>query len=1353
MDKLDEKVKEMVKTLVEQQMKTLKQNLVEENQPDRDSKLRVTSVRNVPVPSVLSLEGNMKENIHHFQRMFNNYAVSSGLNKEEMNVQVSVMMTIIGDEASKMIYKLIEDPEKQTVENIIKSLEQKLCQEVNVRYERYIFNCIKQEDNENYREYFMKLKSKVKLCEYKQMEEELLLDKITCSIKDINMREKLWLKKNMNLNDAMQMCIGSEEMKQQISCMQDVTNNINKVYTKNNKKYVKQENKKCNFCGNNWHSDLKMCPAKEKECNYCHKTGHFASVCRKKLSVKQIEYYENGKESDQDEILKIENTSKNGVFTTLQVINDQSQVCDVKCQLDTGASCNIIGEKNLLKIINKTKVLLKPCYTILRAFGGTQIKPRGIYALKIRRLNKIFCLDFIVVEYEHCPLLSAQACDELKLISYCNKVKEQESKPLDSNIPMSTANIMKKYSHVFEGLGKIKGEVDLELTNEVVPVRQAPRRIPVALKDELRKELDDMVQQGIIIEEEGYTDWISNLTMVKKNGKLRICLDPSNLNTALKDTKQQLPTLDEILPELNNAKVFSTMDAKKGFWMIQLSEKSSKMTAFWTPFAKYRYLRLPFGISTAMEIFQKKMLEITNGLRGIHVLADDILIVGYGNTHQEAQKDHDKNLENLFVKLDKANVKLNKEKTKLCKNEIKFYGHILTENGVKPDESKVSAILNMPKPTCKEDLFRFLGMVTYLSRYIKNLSDISETLRKITHQDEMFVWKNEQEECFKNIKKNIANATLLKYYDPIKPVTIQTDSSSFAMGCALIQDNVPVAYASKTLTETQRNYAQIEKEMLAIVFACNRFDQYICGRSNVTIETDHSPLVSIFKKPLLKSPKRLQNMILSLQRYNIIVKYKSGKTMYLADTLSRAPESMSNQEKQIDIYEINTVMFDQVHVLDELNTGIYYTDDRSVKISDQSIEKIIAETMKDGQLKKLKEQILRGWPENKNQVSEDLKCYWNFRMDLVIENGVVLKNNQILIPISLRQEFLKKIHSGHLGIEATKKLAKEAVFWPNMLSEIEDTVKGCETCAKFGENQKRLEMMSHDVAKYPFEKISMDVFEINIKGKQRKFLVTVDHYSDFFEIDEIHDLTPKTTVLMCKRNFSRYGIPEKVITDNATNFTGSEFKMFSKEWEFEHITSSPYYPQSNGKAEASVKIIKKMIKKSIEENEDFYKMLLVFRNTPNKTNMSPAKRMMCRWLRCQIPNWNKYQEMINSKECEEKINENRNRIAKVYNRSCVKRRNLQEGEQVWYKKKIEDEKWERGKVISCEGKRSYQVEDEDGAVYRRNEKFIKPNICITESNETEEESRSDIQEKDEPEIRRSTRKKQQPSRYGDFVMH
>lgn len=310
-----------------------------------------------------------------------------------------------------------------------------------------------------------------------------------------------------------------------------------------------------------------------------------------------------------------------------------------------------------------------------------------------------------------------------------------------------------------------------------------------------------------------------NQQTLKKNDSFRICLDPILLNVAIKRPHCQTTTIDEILPELGEIKVFSTVDTTKGFWQLRLTEESSKLTTFWTPFGRFRWLS-PFGISSAPELFQMKMCEIVQDLVGVEILADDILIFGKGQTMKDAVADHNRNLRKLLQRLRENNCKLNKNKLNLCRSQVKFFGHILTSEGLVADESKVIAIQKMPPPNDKTDLLRFLGMITYLGRFIPNLSSESAILRKLTHDKSVWSWSDKEQKEFEKLKLIVGDVTTLKYYEIGKQLTIECDSSSVGLGVAVYQEGKIVAYASRSLTSAERNYAMIEKELPANCWQC-----------------------------------------------------------------------------------------------------------------------------------------------------------------------------------------------------------------------------------------------------------------------------------------------------------------------------------------------------------------------------------------------------------------------------------------------------------------------------------------------------------------------------------------------------
>lgn len=302
-----------------------------------------------------------------------------------------------------------------------------------------------------------------------------------------------------------------------------------------------------------------------------------------------------------------------------------------------------------------------------------------------------------------------------------------------------------------------------------------------------------------------------------------------------------MPTLEEVLPRLSKAKVFTTLDAKDGFYQIGLDEASSKKTTFWTPFGRYRYLRMPFGISLAPEEFERRLHEQLSGLDGVEILRDDILVAGYGDTQEEAEANHDENLKKLLDRARKANLKLNSKKMNLKKQQVQFMGHVITQDGLKPDPDKVKAVKNMPKPKCKQEALSLLGFINYLAKFLPKLSEVAQPLRDLTRANAQFIWSRQHDKAFEDMKKLVIQHPVLKYFDIGEEVTLQCDASERGLGATLMQKGQPVAFASRTLSTTEQRYAQIEKECLAIVFGCEKFSQYISRRDKVTVESDHKP--------------------------------------------------------------------------------------------------------------------------------------------------------------------------------------------------------------------------------------------------------------------------------------------------------------------------------------------------------------------------------------------------------------------------------------------------------------------------------------------------------------------------------
>ena len=472
----------------------------------------------------------------------------------------------------------------------------------------------------------------------------------------------------------------------------------------------------------------------------------------------------------------------------------------------------------------------------MQTYGNQTIKPKGQITVCCEVAGKIQLVDFLVVDVppEKPPLLcgrDAQAFGYLKIyadeVHTVEKASKQVERPPFGQLTKEI--VLRRYENVFKaGRGKSLGEpLHIEVDSNVQPIRAPTRRVPIAKLDKVNEELKRLCEEGTITPVSQPTDWLSNMLVKEKpDGKIRICIDPSQtINKAIKRPVYTIPTIEEKLPLLTNAKVFTIVDVSEAFHTIELDETSSFLTTFQGPNGRYRYTRMPFGISSGPEEYQRRQHEFLEGLKGVINIADDICIFGCGDTKEEADEDHDKNLIALLDKCSRLGLRLSRKKIQFKSNSVTFMGHKLTDKGVSPDPSKVVAVREMPRPTNKAGVQRFLGMCQYLSKFTPKLSEMVHPIRELTKEDTEFIWSNAQEDAFQTAKELIASQSTLQYYHVKKPVTLQVDASENAIGGALLQDGKPVCFTSHTL-----DYAQIKKECLAIVMCMNKWHQYLFGK-------------------------------------------------------------------------------------------------------------------------------------------------------------------------------------------------------------------------------------------------------------------------------------------------------------------------------------------------------------------------------------------------------------------------------------------------------------------------------------------------------------------------------------------
>ncbi|CAC5395336.1 unnamed protein product [Mytilus coruscus] len=330
----------------------------------------------------------------------------------------------------------------------------------------------------------------------------------------------------------------------------------------------------------------------------------------------------------------------------------------------------------------------------------------------------------------------------MKLLKRIHSIT-QTSNPQETTKPFLPEKLEQQYRDLFTGLGCLPGTHKIRINKTVAPVVHAPRKIPIAIKDKVKAELDRMEDIGVIFKQQEPTQWVNSMvTVIKPNGKIRICIDPRDLNKAILREHYPLKTVEEVISQMPNAKVFSKLDATSGFWHIQLDEPSSKLCTFNTPFGRYRFARLPFGINSASEVFQKIVSEMVSDIEGAEAMIDDILIWG------SDQKEHDMRLKQVLDRAREYNLKLSAGKCEISKPEVTYVGHRLTSEGVKPDPEKIRAVNKMSKPECVKDLQTFMGFIQYLGKFMPNMSTVSAPLRTLLEKNTVWHWDEIQETSF-----------------------------------------------------------------------------------------------------------------------------------------------------------------------------------------------------------------------------------------------------------------------------------------------------------------------------------------------------------------------------------------------------------------------------------------------------------------------------------------------------------------------------------------------------------------------------------------------------------------------------
>ena len=718
------------------------------------------------------------------------------------------------------------------------------------------------------------------------------------------------------------------------------------------------------------------------------------------------------------------------------------------------------------------------------------------------------------------------------------------------------------------------------ITTDDNPIYTKSYRYPQNFKKDVHQQIKDMLADGII--QNSKSPYSAPIWVVPKKldasgeRKVRLVVDYRKLNDKTKDDKFPLPKIEEILDNLGQCTYFTTLDLKSGFHQILMDPRDREKTAFSSDLGHYEFIRMPFGLKNAPATFQRMMIIVLDGLLGhkCFVYLDDIIVIG------RDLDEHLRNLEEVLDRLTKFNLKIQLDKCEFLKRETEFLGHVITPDGVKPNPEKIKEIINWEIPKTAKQIKQFLGFTSYYRRFIKNYADIVKPLTKCLKKDTPL--NHDAPDFIKacvTLKNIIASDQVLAYPDFNKPFIVTTDASDYAIGAVIsqIQNAVerPIAFASRTLSDTELRWSTTEKEALAIIWATRKFKPYLYG-TKFTLITDHMPLT--FIKTSTKNSKILR-WRLELEEFDYDIQFRTGKSNVVADGLSRKPENVTLFSTVSDQTNHSADDSDDYFIHFVERPINYYRNQIIFRIS--NIESIARETPFQGYQRIFildnnytEEKIvnyLRNYHNGKqtaiqaplelvNLIQEAHKNHFSAQGHFVLTQNMVED-----VALEERQDAIiaKEHERAHRGINENLNQIKRGYFFPKMHDKIKKAINLCRTCNihKYERKPYNIKIPPRPITEKPFQRVHMDIFAID----NQNFLSLIDSFSKFLQL-----IPMKTKNLIdVKKAYSKFvstfRAPEKLVTDHETTFRSIDFQNFTQSLgtQLEFASSS----ESNGQVE------------------------------------------------------------------------------------------------------------------------------------------------------------------------------------------
>lgn len=1063
---------------------------------------------------------------------------------------------------------------------------------------------------------------------------------------------------------------------------------VNQV-TQNKGKFQRNFKQPHRPCGK-FHNSDEECPAKNNVCTTCHSKGHLSECCFKRN--RQPKEDEKNSKANSSKIVQLKNKTfnkKQVAMISVHQVNSQRKFIDVqinniptRLQIDSGADITIISET----LCNNLNLEYTPTKFSPTDASGNNLNLIGEINCDISLHDKIINSTIYISNNQKLNIFGNDLLTEFDL---WNKPVNDFCTRDQINVIMKNnyENFLKsQYPSCFEKtLGKCtKFKAHLSLKENTKPPFCKHRPAPFAFQSSIENELKRLQNMDVISPITNTNCAAPIVAKLKKTGELRLCADFSTgLNEALADHHYPLPLPEDIYAKLNGSTMFSHIDLSDAFLQIEMDEESKQLLIINTHIGLFQYNRLSFGIKPAPAIFQEAMDQMISGLQGVIAYMDDLFIFGHD------KRSHDRALIALMNRLKEFGFHIKLAKSKFGLNEIKYLGFVINKKGLQPDPERIRVIKELPPPTNLTELRSFLGTLNFYGKFIRNIHNLRAHLDNLLKKDSPWNWDELCENAFRKMKSALSSELLLTHYNPNLDIIVSADASIKGLG-ACIQHKMtdgsirPIAFASRSLLPAEKQYSQIEKEGLGIIFAVQKFHKFIFGRQ-FNLQTDHKPLLAIFgsKKGIpLHTANRLQRWAIILLAYNFKIEYINTESFAYADFLSR----LVNQNSQIDDIVVASIT-SELEIFNVIDSNL-----SSLPITYKQLCKVYSN---DEKLKQLIQLISHDWDDPSFKLDAELSQFHRIRESLTVSNNIILYGDRIVIPSILRNNVITKLHKGHPGINHMKHIARRFVYWPGIDQKIEEIAKSCTACALHAKTPVKTHLQSWPIPSAPWDRVHIDY-----AGPFKKFyfLIVVDAYSKWPEIIKTTSTTTIQTIKILTSIFAQFGPPKQLVSDNGPQLTSEKFENFCNQNGIEHIRTAPYSPMSNGQAERFVDTFKRSMKKMENENnldENLQVFLHNYRSTPNDncpSKKSPAENFLRRKLRTIF-------DLMKPP-----INEHLSRNFKMENqfnsKHGAKQRTFSIGDTVWVKIHQENSfSWKEGVITKKIGKVNYLVETEDRKIH------------------------------------------------------